>query len=1100
MLSNHQIHTGAFEALELQWKETIAGLQRFDPLAEVDVLVGSNILATYLRRQLAESGRSAANIRFRTFPDMVGYITGTSASTSDSPALSSLSPTVVLEYMLEDRANLPKAYVALSGHKGFRRVLLETFRDLRDAGVSAADLDRVCAVGLRSADRREQIENFASMYRRYRDEISRFHDENDGFCDAVVQLSKLSDGSDSSVRADSSPLLIYGIYDATGQQTQLLDALGRTRPMIYFIPFVHEDVSDFARAYLDSRASNLGVEPRYLVAPTKTGCLGKLTERNFGLSGKPIRYDALKTDDSIAMVSAPGESRAAVEVIREILRAVHDGVISGFHEAAVIMRSPETDAPMLSEAMRLRSIPHYIHGGEKFSNRPVCQAVMALIGLEKADFSRSSVLAAVEFIGAALSENRAGKWDVESWRAASRETELLTGVRAWDVVTRSILRRASRTVRRHEQSQETDLEGLTIARERFACARRIYRGWRIIRYAVVDWPAQASFTDWATLFKRRFGRILKTSSDWHFFVSATEEIAVLEALAQSGDRSKKYDTCSAVKIRYFLEEAVSKLTITAGWFQRGGVNLLSVSAARGLRFPLVIIPGLEQGRFPSRLKQDPLLPDTERRYLRSLPLRGARAEEERLLFDMTARSADKRLVLVTSRLDENADREKSPSQFFLRAASAVCGERITASGFNGKNIPGFRSVNLDTTVLGEGIVAVDESEIRLRWITSGRIPAAWALEYLAIKEPRRMRRALEHERSRRSNCHTRFDGLIADQLLLEWTRKKIDAGSGQVSASNFENYARCPYSFFLKRVLMLRVPEDERGILESMDPIDRGTVVHAALESFQKKHARENFDPANEESLRIDLETEARRVFEKNRPFGMPGLLWEIERDGMLTLVQNWLKYEIARSDGDMRVAGLEWAFGAFSDSPPFCSSVGEFNLEFCGRIDRVDVSGDGKRVRLVDYKIGKLPDTMRKKERSLLMGGEKIQLVIYRGALAEFPEFVGAESVEAEYLHLQPNDKNVRQCVITPEQMAVAFADLPRILKVLYASMKRGLFFARTYSIVYPGGHCENCDFQPICGNERDWLEKLKCDDPVIPDFWRDDNLQASPTESDFA
>ncbi|MCL2878418.1 MAG: PD-(D/E)XK nuclease family protein, partial [Acidobacteria bacterium] len=569
--------------------------------------------------------------------------------------------------------------------------------------------------------------------------------------------------------------------------------------------------------------------------------------------------------------------------------------------------------------------------------------------------------------------------------------------------------------------------------------------------------------------------------------SVLDKISDLETLAQSGAENTKYEICSAAKIRTLLDEAVRSLAYPVGRFQRSGVNLLGVSAARGLCFPLVVIPGLEEGRFPSSLRQDPLLPDVERRRLGSLPLRSARAGEERLLFDMAARSATGRLVLATSRLDENADREKFPSMFFLRAAAAVSGGRVTPGGFDAERVPGFRSVNLDAAAPAEGIAAVDEGEIRLRWIISGKVPAGRALKELALKEPQRLRAPLEYERSRRENRLTKFDGLIVDPRLIQWTRQKLDSGSGQMSASHFEDYARCPYSFFLKRILGLRILEDERGITESMDPLERGTAVHAALESFLKNHAPEGFASASEEQLWIALEGEARRELEKKRPAGMPGLLWEIERDGLFAMLRNWLKFEIERDDGGMRIARLEQAFGTFSEEetfPPFCPAAELLNFEFRGKIDRVDVSADGKRARLIDYKTGKLPDTLRREDRPFLMGGEKIQLAVYRGALAAQDEFAATESVEAEYLYLQPKDEKVRKSALTPEQMKEAFDDLPRVLRVLDSCMKNGLFFARTHGAVYPAGHCEYCDFLPVCGKDRELREQWKNDDPVIQEF----------------
>jgi len=1079
----HEIYAGSFEALEIQWKETIAGLRRNDPLAEVAVLAGSNILSAYLRRRLAEGGRPTANIRFYNFPDLVRNITAERALRKDVPRLPAMGATVLLESLLEDRASLPKAYAPLAVYKGFRDALFETFRDLRDADVSVDDLDGVIAAIRRAPDSREQLESFAGLYRRYRKEVCRFIDTDDDFRAAI---EKLSQKPQKSLEMDSSPLLVYGVYDTTGQQARLLDALGRTRQMIYFIPFVDAEISEFARPFLTARASNLGVDPRHLAAPVKTNSLGRLAERNFGLSRLPIRGAALDADGSFALISAPGESRVVVEVVREILRAAREGVISGFHDAAVILRRPESDIPILAEALRLRKIPYYIHGGEKFSGRPVCKAVLELGGLEAAGFSRTAILAAVEFIGASLqpSETETGKWDVENWRALTREAESLTGIRAWDAVTRNILRRAAGTARRLEKIPETVPEDLEAARGRLADARRLRQDWRKLRSSVADWPKQASFAEWAKFLRRRFGKILKPSPDWPYLESVLDKIAGLEALAQSDARNTKYEICSAAMILTLLGEAVQSLSYPVGRFQRSGVNLLGVSAARGLRFPLVVIPGLDEGRFPSRLRQDPLLPDAERRRLGNMPLRAARAAEEKLLFDMAARSATKRLVLLTSRLNESADREKFPSLFFLRAASAASGGRIAPGGFDDVEIPGFRSVSLEAAAPGKGTAAADEGEIRLRWITSGKITAARALMELALFEPRRLRRPLEYERSRRENRLTKFDGLIADPLLTHWIRQKFDAGSGQKSASRFESYAKCPYHFFLERVLALRVLEDERGITENMDPLKRGTAIHAALESFIKTHAREGFSAAADEKLLLALEDEALRELKNRRPAGMPELLWEIERDGLLAMLRNWLEFEIERAGDGMHIARMEQDFEYFLESPVFRPAGEISNFELCGRIDRVDISADGKRARVIEYKTGRMPDTLRRENRPFLMGGEKIQLAVYRGAIRALDEFAAVDSVEAEYLYLQPQDGNVRQSVLSPERMEAAFADLPRVMRVLDSCMKNGLFFARTHGAVYPNGHCDYCDFLPVCGKDRAWREDRKIDDPAVREF----------------
>ena len=66
--------SGPFAALEPAFVSAVAGLKKEDPLRPVQVLVGSNLLAVYLRRRAAEELGAVANIRFLTFVDLAREI------------------------------------------------------------------------------------------------------------------------------------------------------------------------------------------------------------------------------------------------------------------------------------------------------------------------------------------------------------------------------------------------------------------------------------------------------------------------------------------------------------------------------------------------------------------------------------------------------------------------------------------------------------------------------------------------------------------------------------------------------------------------------------------------------------------------------------------------------------------------------------------------------------------------------------------------------------------------------------------------------------------------------------------------------------------
>jgi ATP-dependent helicase/DNAse subunit B len=219
----------------------------------------------------------------------------------------------------------------------------------------------------------------------------------------------------------------------------------------------------------------------------------------------------------------------------------------------------------------------------------------------------------------------------------------------------------------------------------------------------------------------------------------------------------------------------------------------------------------------------------------------------------------------------------------------------------------------------------------------------------------------------------------------------------------------------------------------------------------------------------------------------MPDLLWEVERDALIGLLKEWLKFEKARANEGMRIARLEQSFGTFASGAclPFRVQAGNHTFDFRGRIDRIDVSIDGKRARVIDYKTGALPEPMaNSKTRTPLMSGERIQLAVYRGALSVLSEFGGLESIEGEYLHLQPKDGRIVACIFSDEELQKALQNLPGILEIVEDGLEKGIYFARTNGVIRPSGHCDYCDYLSICGKDRMQREERKSADPAVGRF----------------
>src|SRR5207247_1563307 len=511
---------------------------------------------------------------------------------------------------------------------------------------------------------------------------------------------------------------------------------------------------------------------------------------------------------------------------------------------------------------------------------------------------------AMEWIAAALPGDAAAAWDIPQWRALANDPVFLSGVQSWNLGVEALIKNGWRELKRAEElptrssepadDEDPEKRALSVAQaqKRLEAAQALRRAWGVLRGASADWPQRLPWEEWATLLEQRLEPLLGGSEDWQAFTTALDEIRSLEVIAGTAGIEPRV---GREQMGNALQDAMDALSRPEGRFQRSGVNVLSVTASRGLRFPLVIVPGLDEGKFPSRLRQDPFLLDEERRGIGRLPLKSLRVDEEKLLFDMAGRSAEKRLVLIASRLDESSHRERIPSDFFLRAASAARGQLAGYNDLQEEKIPGLRSVRLDSPAPAEKEVAVDEAEIRLRLVTAFA-PGGRVLEALAELEPQRLRGPKAFDHARWKGALTPFDGRL------------------------------------------------------------QGPALGAAREA-----------------LFASLDRHARRRLNEARPAGIPDLLWEIEQDRLLEMLHNWLDYELSRLQDGLLPSYFELPFGDFSPkqkSPAYRVETGNFVFDFRGRIDRLDLSRDGTRARVLDYKTASLPPTVSGKPKTALMGG----------------------------------------------------------------------------------------------------------------------------------
>lgn len=132
-----------------------------------------------------------------------------------------------------------------------------------------------------------------------------------------------------------------------------------------------------------------------------------------------------------------------------------------------------------------------------------------------------------------------------------------------------------------------------------------------------------------------------------------EQVEALQAAARLFDRLRRFEEFGVTR----LPELMQSFDLFQVSAEEGGedldtvsrdrVNVLTIHKAKGLEFPVVFLIGLVQGRFPTRLRKDPIeLPDALIQDL--LPSGDYHLQEERRLFYVGMTRAKDELYLTAS--------------------------------------------------------------------------------------------------------------------------------------------------------------------------------------------------------------------------------------------------------------------------------------------------------------------------------------------------------------------------------------------------------------------------------------------------------------------
>ncbi len=542
----------------------------------------------------------------------------------------------------------------------------------------------------------------------------------------------------------------------------------------------------------------------------------------------------------------------------------------------------------------------------------------------------------------------------------------------------------------------------------------------------------------------------------------------------------------------------------------GGVQVMSVTQARGCSFGYLFLPGLDQGIFPRTVSEDPLLPDQIRRRIRQvladLPIKSEGHDEELYLFCQLLAAADHVVIswheagldgkvsLRSALLERlwSADEDVVvPSHLVLPGGPD---EAPSDAPFYGHLSPASRAV-----ALMDPQVPRTPRDLALGWALSMQQPGSGVASKALVEplclllergegakevwsdldraEVARARARIFAESTGAGDFRTLGPFLGAVGPVDQWLGTD-DEGGRHWWATSVERFARCPWRWFLDRILELEPPPDPLAVELDWDGRMLGDAVHQLmqdlvdrggtasqkgrkrfLESVERAEPIRPVSPGRGELWPMALEA-AEKVLARHGP-SLADLARPMAEE-MIRFVQVALDSDWAA--GPPPVLGTELSDGWTLPDGTRIS----FRAD---RVDRID-----GRLLMTDYKTGRaVLESKKPKETTIAKQARRAMFVQAVAYGSSRPEALG------RYLYLSPNSGPVRRSLVMVGQdgSPVIADDLPgwlghslvvgpdmaertqRSVSLCLWTWKEGW---APPTFIAKGSPCWSCDYQQVC------------------------------------
>lgn len=812
------------------------------------------------------------------------------------------------------------------------------------------------------------------------------------------------------------PVLLYGFDDLVREQIELIAALAGSCQVT--VALIYED-----RPALAARAELLEVLRVELVGEivaelepdrghTASATLYHLERNLFDPDPKTA-----PADGALGLLESAGDRGEAELIGREIAELIATGTDPD--EIAIVVRNADRQAPLLARVLAGLGVPAAAEARVPLRATATGSALLRLLAIADGSGTADDVLAFLR--GPARARPESVDW-LERRLRRERIEAAEGALEAWR-------ERGEREIWALDAITEADgkPEALARALSRIAAdlAERPY-----MRAGPI--PAAAPAVE---------------------LRAAAEAAAALAEVAELGPEAPRAED---------LTELLGHVRVPL-WRgpTEGRVRILSPYRLRATRVGVLFVAGLIDGAFPAAGAIEPLLSDERRRRL-GLAGRRDPAAEERYLFHICVSRPERALRLSYPTVDESGVAiARSP---FVDEVRALLEPAPTPAAADDP----LEAELVERLGIGELAPAPERASSRRDLARALAALPADAVEQraaaLALPEETRDWALAAVARAHQGIAAAREPGPLREPAVLDAL-----AARDLYGASTLEEYDTCSYRWFVAHEL------DPQPIDTDPEAREAGGIVHAALEAlFRDPPAASRPRP---ETIDRWIEAAGQRVREAaaDRGWDLDSARARISLARLDAVLARFLRREVETAgpmepDPDL----LEAAFGPAADDPYPAADLGGFELR--GRIDRIDVSADGKAL-IRDYKLSsKVTPAAR------LIADGKLQLPLYIAAVRGF----GLEPIGGLYHPLGAGgDDRPRGVLVTdhrgtliPAQTAAHYRtdfveqeDFDALIAAATERARRIVAAMRAGEIDRNprDGKCPSwCRFAPICRIER--------------------------------